>query len=185
MCVEGDGNLSIVGDECHIVAQEKGGPRSTLTIPGGDLDGYDNLILLCKIHHKCCDDHPDVYPVERIVSIKGKHEKWVETSLAGKKAPASPAFLVRVTTGKDLMNIIFGSHMYEHDHDELNTKEEVELVGGFLQNVHDWGDIGSDLEAGARVSAAFSMKPSIFCALHGQVCSIGRFQRANLAASEA
>lgn len=35
------------------------------------------------------------------------------------------------------------AHCVDHDHDL--TEEEVELVGGFVQEITDWGDIGSDL----------------------------------------
>ena len=157
MNVEGEANLSVVGDECHIVAQERGGPRAVHEIPGGDADGQGNVILLCKIHHKCVDDHPDLYPVPRLVELKNNHEKWVEQSLAGKNSPASTALLARMTTGKDLLNSIIGSSMYEHDHDDLQTENEVELVGSFLQNAHDLGEIGEDLHGAARVRAAFSI----------------------------
>ena len=33
----------VVGEIAHIVAQSKGGPRAELSVPGGNIDGYDNL----------------------------------------------------------------------------------------------------------------------------------------------
>ena len=33
-----------------------------------DLDEYDNLVLLCKVHDKLVDDQPETYPVDRLAS---------------------------------------------------------------------------------------------------------------------
>lgn len=76
-----DGNQgdreSVVGDEAHIVARSKGGPRAGL-ISSGDLDKYDNLILLCKVHHKQVDDQPNTYSVEHLRRLKTDHERWAD-----------------------------------------------------------------------------------------------------------
>lgn len=60
---------ALVGDECHIVAQSPGGPRGGLSADG-DLDSYDNLILLCKTDHKRVDDQPGEYSPERLRTLK-------------------------------------------------------------------------------------------------------------------
>jgi len=78
----GDGNTSVVGDECHIVAKGKTGPRSGSLPRQNGLDEHENLILLCKIHHKLIDDLPHEYPVERLDSIKQSHEERVERILS-------------------------------------------------------------------------------------------------------
>ncbi|WP_330182161.1 HNH endonuclease [Nocardia sp. NBC_01503] len=66
---------SVVGDEAHIVAQSGGGPRAGL-IPAADLDKYDNLILLCKVHHKQIDDQPRFFNAEYLRELKAAHERW-------------------------------------------------------------------------------------------------------------
>ncbi|WP_327141144.1 HNH endonuclease [Nocardia sp. NBC_01327] len=66
---------SVVGDEAHIVAQSSGGPRAGL-IPAGELDKYDNLILLCKVHHKQVDDQPMFFNAEHLRQLKAAHERW-------------------------------------------------------------------------------------------------------------
>jgi hypothetical protein len=45
-------------------------------------NGYDNLLLLCKPHHKFVDDHPDVYSIDRLKGVKNEHEAWVDTILS-------------------------------------------------------------------------------------------------------
>lgn len=41
------------------------------------------------------------------------------------------------------------------DHDDPESPDEVELFSGFLQELQDWADLSSDLEAGDRVRAVF------------------------------
>lgn len=71
---------SLIGEECHIIANSTNGPRGDTSIQE-DLDKYENLILLCRIHHKIIDDQPNTYTVERLKKIKATHEKWVRDSL--------------------------------------------------------------------------------------------------------
>ncbi|MFA4830486.1 MAG: HNH endonuclease [Thermodesulfovibrionales bacterium] len=71
---------SLIGEECHIIANSTDGPRGNISTQE-DLNKYDNLILLCRIHHKIIDDQPNTYTVERLRKIKVTHEKWVRDSL--------------------------------------------------------------------------------------------------------
>lgn len=72
---------SIVGDEAHIVAREQDGPRGNSDLTADERDRYDNLMLLCKIHHKIIDDQSDTYTVERLKGIKASHIDWVDGNL--------------------------------------------------------------------------------------------------------
>jgi hypothetical protein len=74
---------SVVGDEAHIVAQSAGGPRFR-PLEDGSVDSYENLILLCKVHHKVVDDQPHEYPEDRLRRITTEHESWVTQQLAGR-----------------------------------------------------------------------------------------------------
>ncbi|WP_415282467.1 HNH endonuclease [Candidatus Nitrososphaera sp. FF02] len=44
------------GEICHIEAAESGGPRYNSKQTDEDRRHYDNLILLCRNHHKATDD---------------------------------------------------------------------------------------------------------------------------------
>ncbi len=72
---------SIVGDEAHIVAQKPDGARGDLNFPIEKIDKYDNLILLCKIHHKLVDDQENTYTIEALKAMKTQHENWVKEKL--------------------------------------------------------------------------------------------------------
>jgi hypothetical protein len=154
---------SVVGDECHIIGEKPGAARGHLGVGRKDLDEYDNLILLCKVHHKLVDDQPETYPVDKLRAMKAAHELWVKEKLARKPGGKQPHFslLFRVRTGKEMSNIIGGAFAFLFDHDEPETEEEAKLIGGFLQNLQDWGDLWSDLESGQHVEARFSLTRDI------------------------
>ncbi|MBL8656847.1 MAG: hypothetical protein JNJ92_05730 [Altererythrobacter sp.] len=72
---------SLVGENCHIVAEKNGGPRSNAAMPSDERNRYANLILLCNVHHKVVDDNEAVFTVDRLTTLKSEHEAWVEQAL--------------------------------------------------------------------------------------------------------
>lgn len=65
-----------IGEMAHVIARNKGGARGHLPF-NGDINGYENLILLCPNDHTRVDDNPSVYPPERLHRIKDEHEAYV------------------------------------------------------------------------------------------------------------
>ena len=72
---------SVIGDEAHIVARKEDGPRGISPLTAEERDKYDNLILLCRKHHKIIDDQYIYYDVDKLRHIKLNHEKWIQDSL--------------------------------------------------------------------------------------------------------
>jgi hypothetical protein len=75
---------TLVGENCHIVAESDGGPRANPTMSIPDRNSYQNLILLCRNHHKVIDDLPNgprSFPVLTLQSMKVAHESWVKDQL--------------------------------------------------------------------------------------------------------
>lgn len=72
---------SIIGEECHIVARENGGPRGNSELSKDEKDKYSNLVLMCRNHHKIIDDQESTYTIEKLSDIKKKHEEWVKITL--------------------------------------------------------------------------------------------------------
>ncbi len=73
-----EGNIQ--GEICHIVARSEGGPRWRADFVG-DIDGEDNLVLMCSEHHKLIDDVPEKYTEELIHQYKRQHEDEVKTRM--------------------------------------------------------------------------------------------------------
>lgn len=153
---------SIIGDECHIVSNKVKGPRFDPNYPDSEIDSYENLILLCRIHHKQIDDQYTTYTAEILKQIKENHKKWVSKQLNKepkiypeiqiKRVPENiPKYLQLIASGKEIFNIVDGAETFQFDHDELESEKEVKIVGEFLDIAKDWGDIGPELNPSSRV----------------------------------
>ena len=162
---------SIVGDECHIVSPVSGGPRHDPEFPREKLNDHANLLLLCKIHHKLIDDQQSEYTASRLAKIKTDHEKWVSEQLdlsrsrtqplrVRRVAENTPAFLRRIRSGKELLDIATSACAFAPHYDELRNEAEEELVAGFFQDVQDWGDLGLE-SVRDRIRAARSLDEHI------------------------
>lgn len=160
---------AVVGDECHIVSKSRSGPRASEPL-SCDLDGYDNLILLCCTHHKLIDDQPNRFTASVLRAIKECHETWVEVllGLGGISASSQAAptldgitLLPRIKSGSDLVRILRGLEMFNFGNDEPKDEEEAEVIGGFLQTLQDLGDILDDLDVGEVVRVEFSLKQDL------------------------
>ncbi len=64
---------AVIGKVCHIKAKSPEGPRYDPSQTDDERHGYENLILLCGIHHDVIDDDEESYPVERLHQIKERH----------------------------------------------------------------------------------------------------------------
>ena len=162
--------MSVRGKKSQKVAKSWGGPRHDPSVTADSIDEYQNRILLCRVHHKVIDDQAETYTADRLLQLKERHETWVADQLNQDREPNPvrirrvhgkiPTHLVRVTSGRALLNIVMDAEAYSFDSDEPRSKEEADEIAGFLQVVQDWGEVGLT-EAGEIVSAAFSLTESI------------------------
>lgn len=162
---------SVVGDECHIHSGAANGPRYDPSIERDKLDEVDNLLLLCRVHHKMVDDQVETYTAELLRSIKANHEKWVnakfekETELEPIRVvrfkSEIPTHLLPVESGHALLNLVAGCHGHYPYHSDNLSDEEIDLVGGFMQNLSDWADFADDLDAVNKLKTGKSLTEEI------------------------
>jgi hypothetical protein len=163
---------SVVGEECHIISARPNGPRQDPSYPRGELDSLENVLLLCRIHHKMVDDQQETYTVEILRRMKVNHEIWVNQKLSEKNQTPRPVkirrikqniptALLRLMSGKEIIGLIADGHSLITGNDELRSQEEVDLVGAFFQDVHDWGDIWDDVEPSHKVSTEYQLTKAI------------------------
>ncbi len=82
------GEVIVLGEIAHIVAERRDGPRGLSAIEEGDRNRHSNLMLLCQEHHQLVDSQEAVYSVERLRAMKEAHEQWVQERLgAGLEDP--------------------------------------------------------------------------------------------------
>lgn len=64
----------VTGRISHIKARQPGGPRYDESQTEEQRHSFENLLLLCPIHHDVIDDDPQSYTVNRLTEIKAEHE---------------------------------------------------------------------------------------------------------------
>lgn len=68
-----DSENNIIGEICHIEAAESGGERFNLKQTDEERCSYENLILLCRNHHKVTNNIT-IYTVVKLKEMKKNHE---------------------------------------------------------------------------------------------------------------
>lgn len=79
LAIKNGKDISLVGDEAHIVGGKSGSARYEKNF--AQIDTYKNRILLCKEHHKLVDDNEEIYTVDALNKMKNAHEKQIETHM--------------------------------------------------------------------------------------------------------
>lgn len=151
-----------IGEECHIISSKERGPRYK---PGLDnYDDYDNLILLCRNHHKEIDELPETFTEEVLRYFKLSHENWVSTLLneaINSEKKQKPKFLVRITSGKELLNILSYCHGSRIDYDEIESNEESEYISEIFQELTDYIDLIGMVEVPEQVKIGFQLQKKL------------------------
>ncbi|KUJ54634.1 MULTISPECIES: hypothetical protein [Chryseobacterium] len=155
----------VVGQECHIVSEKSKGPRANPDFEG-NYDGHENILLLCANHHIEVDSLTEYYTAGRLKQIKLSHETWVKTTLQKKPDSFSNdklniKSLSRIITGKNLLEIINHADVFDFNHDDLNSESEADLIGNFLEELQDYGDIISDLSFSERAKVVLHFDEKI------------------------
>lgn len=79
----------ILGEMAHIAGEKPGAKeknnasaRYNPDMSDEERNNYNNLIYLCREHHRLIDEQENTYPVDQLLKIKTEHEEWVRQSLA-------------------------------------------------------------------------------------------------------
>lgn len=88
---ESDGRPVLLGEIAHIVGESPNGPRGTSSMTTAERNRYENLLVLCNVHHQLVDSAPNTYSVERLRAMKADHEKMIERKLGPLTASDEPA----------------------------------------------------------------------------------------------
>jgi hypothetical protein len=68
----------VTGRVCHIRARRPGGPRYDPNQTDDERSAFDNLVLMCPIHHDVIDTEVGKYPITRLLELKARAEKASE-----------------------------------------------------------------------------------------------------------
>jgi hypothetical protein len=166
---EADGDVhAIVGQECHIVARSLAGPRGEAE-PRGDVDGIDNLILLCANCHAVVDSQPEKWTPDALRALKRKHEEEVHRSTAKPSSPFSfeirgrekPITINRLTTGDEVLALLGRGYSRMHNTPPGMSSIQREKVGAFLQTAFDWSEIVDEIGPQAELEAGGQLQEEL------------------------
>lgn len=143
---ESEGDIqAIVGQECHIIARLPDGPRGAAGAPS-DIDGYENLILLCANCHVLVDTHVDQFSPESLRQMKDEHEKPIAYKLMPRpilqvRGREKPMTMSLQESGDRLLGLLAHSYTTFTSHPGHMSDRQRSVIGDFLQACQDWTDI--------------------------------------------
>jgi hypothetical protein len=65
----------VTGRICHIRARQAGGPRYDPAQSPGERNAFENLILMCPVHHDVIDSDTTRYTIEYLIRMKNESEQ--------------------------------------------------------------------------------------------------------------
>lgn len=118
---DGDG---IIGEICHIRAQNEGGPRYDSSLDEEEIDSASNLILLCPTHHTVVDKNPEDYS-------SGKLESWKEEQLTegGVEVPGTDSLLNELIANTESIHVEDGSFIVTNNQMGGQVADEITNIG--------------------------------------------------------
>jgi hypothetical protein len=118
----------MVGEICHIKARNPNGPRYDPSQSEVGRHAFENLVLLCRNHHKIIDDDPEKYSVDLLKRFKREHEanggieltqhdaglaRRLLDSLLENIRTESPRIVNQTATGSKITQVAGDYHHYE------------------------------------------------------------------------
>ncbi|TDZ97842.1 hypothetical protein [Mycobacteroides salmoniphilum] len=139
---------TIVGEVCHIRAQSANGPRYEESQSDEERHGFDNLVLMCGVHHKFIDAKENLatYTVEALVEIKHSHEN--EARASGQEPDAPPNVIAA---------LMLTATVYESGSVHMDFSNAVFKVGGEGGSLAGGGGAGGVL----TIVGIASLPPSV------------------------
>jgi hypothetical protein len=72
---------SLVGEVAHNAGERPNAARYDSSMTDEERDGPENLILLCRKHHKIIDDNEQIYTREKLSILRDEYLSWLSHQL--------------------------------------------------------------------------------------------------------
>lgn len=114
------GEKSNFSNYAHIVASSENGPRGDKVLSTKLSNDENNIMVLCRDHHKEIDDFPEKYTVNILKDMKREHEAYIkdlmnitkESSVIGVKYTANISDRVTKINDEDIRKCAFRQNKY-------------------------------------------------------------------------
>jgi len=104
---------TLAGRICHIKARSPRGPRYDPKQSEEERHSYENLIVLCGVHHGLIDDQPETFTTELLLEMKEMHERQGDIELSQEGARLARLLIADFLSTIDRPNVtqtIIGNH---------------------------------------------------------------------------
>lgn len=114
------GEKSNFSNYAHIVASSANGPRGDRVLSSKLSNDENNIMVLCRDHHKEIDDFPEKYTVNILKDMKREHEEYIkdlmnitkESSVIGVKYTVNISNRVTKINDEDIRKCAFRQNKY-------------------------------------------------------------------------
>ena len=105
-----DGGGKVTGKICHIEGRKKGSARYNPNQSYEERRTFENLVIMCPVHHDVIDDDDESYTVGRLKELKAAHE----SANVGGTEP-SDAVVAQLIANISNTTIVDGSLIFTHN----------------------------------------------------------------------
>ena len=133
-----------LAEAAHICADKPGGPRYDPDQSEAERQGFENLIVLCRTHHRQIDVAPETYPVAFLRAIKASNE--------AQSASAGPALASRRPSRSTTVTGTIGPTVVESPHAVVGHVVNVRTTKASAKIQAPAGTIGADARASRYVT---------------------------------
>lgn len=173
LVVEVDGNNTVIGEECHIISSKPNGPRHKKLL---NYDAYDNLILMCPIHHKIIDENELTFTEELLHMLKANHENSILSKY--RKQEDTNIILTKSTSVRDLVRMIYDAEQFATNYPD-KCKDDYELFREFIELINN-SDVMCDYDEFDRIQIFEESYEKLikknYCILLGRIEKFGQYK---------
>ncbi len=156
------GRVAFIGDIAHIKGENEGSARYDENMEKGERNNAENLMVLCKNHHKTIDDQEDIYTVEVLLEMKNNHRKWI-IEKTNKALPditfielaTVTQFLIRNTSPVDVIEGICPKDKIKKNGLSAEVENQITMGMSRVKLVQDYISQSLDSEFGEKLKQGF------------------------------
>jgi hypothetical protein len=124
----------ITGEICHIKGKKPLSPRYDSNQSDEERHGFDNLLLMCPIHHTVIDDDTASYSHSRLIEIKSGHEK-IHADGKEPSDDVAKQFILNISKKAVIFTKNQKGGQVAHSIININYEENTRLIQAFFNRI--------------------------------------------------
>jgi hypothetical protein len=151
----------VIGKVCHIKGNRPGAARYDSNQSEQERQSFENLILMCGVHHDIIDADETMYTVDFLVQRKKDHEAACDGSVVDVEKIATPETIYDLTVGT-YADVVHGSIINSRDQSGGQVADTINNQWSFSHDSRSDRLLSEQLDAlRALIGLWFDMDPEI------------------------